>query len=89
MTEEEFKKYVNRMNKNIGNLLKNKDEELTFYIQLVSRFNDICNEKEIQKEIIDKAIEKVYCWGEALDPEFQKEILEILKGGKINERNKI
>ena len=29
---------------------------------------------------IDKAIEKLYCWGEALNPEFQKIMLDILKG---------
>lgn len=33
-----------------------------------------------QKEVIDKAIDKLYCWGEALNPEFQKEMLDILKG---------
>lgn len=32
-----------------------------------------------QKEVIDKAIDKLYCWGEALDPIFQKEMLDILK----------
>jgi hypothetical protein len=52
MTEEEFKKYVNRMNENIGNLLKDNDEELAFYFQLVARFNDVCDEKKKQKEAI-------------------------------------
>ena len=32
-----------------------------------------------QKEVIDKAIEKLYFWGEVLDPIFQKEMLDILK----------
>lgn len=32
-----------------------------------------------QKEVIDKAIEKLYCWIEVLDPIFQKEMLDILK----------
>ena len=32
-----------------------------------------------QKEAIDKAIDKLYCWGEALDPTFQKDTLDILK----------
>ena len=32
------------------------------------------------KNRIDKAIEKLYCWGEVLDPDFQKEMLDILKG---------
>ena len=33
-----------------------------------------------QKEVIDKAIDKLYCWGETLDPAFQKDLLDILKG---------
>ena len=32
-----------------------------------------------QKEVIDEAINKLYCWGEALDAEFQKQMLDILK----------
>ena len=32
-----------------------------------------------QKEVIDNAIDKLYCWGEALDPAFQKDLLDILK----------
>ena len=35
-----------------------------------------------QKEVIDKAIDKLYCWGETLDPAFQKDLLDILKEGK-------
>ena len=31
-----------------------------------------------QKAVINKAIDKLYCYGEALDPVFQKEMLEIL-----------
>ena len=29
---------------------------------------------------VDKAIDKLYSWGEALDPKFQKEMLDILLG---------
>ena len=32
-----------------------------------------------QKEVIEKATNKLYEWGEALDPEFQKIMLDILK----------
>ena len=32
-----------------------------------------------QREVIEKAIDKLYCWGEALYPDFQKEMLDILK----------
>lgn len=38
------------------------------------------------KDRTDKAIEKLYCWGEVLDPDFQKEMLDILKG-EYDERN--
>ena len=31
------------------------------------------------KEVIEKATNKLYEWGEALDPEFQKIMLDILK----------
>lgn len=33
--------------------------------------------KDLQQKI-NKAVAKLYCWGEVLDPNFQKEILEIL-----------
>ena len=33
--------------------------------------------KDLQQRI-DKAKDKLYCWGEVLDPNFQKEMLEIL-----------
>ena len=36
-------------------------------------------------ERINKAINKLYSWGEALDPKFQKEMLDILLG-KGNEK---
>lgn len=34
------------------------------------------------KAIVDKALDKLYCWGEILDAKFQQEMLEILKGEK-------
>ena len=45
MTQEEFVKYTENMNKNIINLLKDNAEELAFYSQLVRSFNRICDEK--------------------------------------------
>ena len=45
-------------------------------------FNEMVSWKEEsqkQKEMIDKAMDKLYCWGEALDPTFQKDMLDILK----------
>ena len=42
----------------------------------------ITNPSEVDyKSRCEKALDKLYCWGEALQPEFQKEMLEILKGG--------
>lgn len=37
-------------------------------------------EVEQLKEVIEKAIDKLYCWGEVLNPEFQKIMLVILNG---------
>ena len=48
-------------------------------------FNEMINwkkESQRQKEVIEKAIDKLYCWGEVLDPIFQKEMLDILEEGK-------
>ena len=42
--------------------------------------NNLQQQCKKQKEVIDKTIEKLYCWGETLDPAFQKDLLDILKG---------
>ena len=34
---------------------------------------------------VEKAIDKLYCWGEVLDADFQKEMLDILSGDVDNE----
>ena len=36
-------------------------------------------ENQKLKEAINKAIEELYIWGEILNPEFQKKMLEILE----------
>jgi hypothetical protein len=56
MTQEEFIKYTERMNKNIASLLKGNEEELAFYSQLVESFNRICDEKYKMEDKINKAI---------------------------------
>ena len=33
-----------------------------------------------------KAIEKLYCWGEVINPDFQNEMLLILKDGEVEEK---
>lgn len=46
MTQEEFIKYTEKMNKNIANLLKNNEEELAFYSQIVRSFNNVCEKND-------------------------------------------
>lgn len=61
MSEEEFKKYVEEMCKNIASLLENHKEELDFIFELMKIFNQVCEEKnklEQQVEKQQKAIEK-------------------------------
>ena len=45
MNLEEYKKYVNEVNNNIENLLKNNEEELSFYQLVVKTFNQVCEER--------------------------------------------
>lgn len=45
---------------------------------ILTEVENLQEENKKLKEIINKAVDKLYCWGEALDPEFQKEMLEIL-----------
>lgn len=40
---------------------------------------ELLNQLRKKEDIINKAIEELYIWGEILNPEFQKRMLEILK----------
>lgn len=40
---------------------------------------DLLNQLREKEDIINKAIEELYIWGEILNPEFQKKMLEILE----------
>ena len=44
-----------------------------------SLVQDLKQENQKYKEVINKTTNKLYEWGEALDPEFQKIMLDILK----------
>ena len=44
----------------------------------ILNIDDLYEQCQKQKEVIDNAIDKLYCWGEALDPAFQKDLLDIL-----------
>lgn len=46
---------------------------------LITKYMFLEQQCKKQKEVIDNAIDKLYCWGEALDHAFQKEMLDILK----------
>lgn len=54
MNYEEFMKYVDKMDNNIRKKLKDNEEELTFYSQLVISFNETCNKNQKQKEVSQK-----------------------------------
>ena len=66
---------------------KEKDEDCLIWISskainMSNTIDELQQQVKKQKEVIDKAIEKLYCWGETLDPAFQKDLLDILKEGK-------
>lgn len=76
---EQFKKNINLMfENNDKEIYLNKDDALKIEYYIYS-LEQQCKK---QKEVIDKTIEKIYCWGETLDPAFQKDLLDILKEGK-------
>ena len=56
MKEEEFKKYVEKTDNNIKNILK--DEELSFYQLVVKTFNQVCEERNNLEQALDE-IEKI------------------------------
>ena len=59
MTQEEFIKYTERMNKNIVSLLKGNEEELAFYFQLVISFNNVCEKNDRLEKKINGLINEI------------------------------
>lgn len=59
MTQEEFIKYTERMNKNIVSLLKSNEEELAFYSQLVKSFNNVCEKNDRLEKKINGLINRI------------------------------
>lgn len=53
MNKEEFKKYVDGVNNNIENLLKDNEKELSFYQLLTITFNQVCNENRKLEQALD------------------------------------
>ena len=58
MNLKEYKKYVNEINNNIESLLKDNEEELSFYQLLVKTFNRVCEERNNLEQALDD-IEKI------------------------------
>lgn len=58
MNLEEYKKHVNEVNDNIENLLKDNEEELSFYHLLINAFNKVCEERNNLEQALDE-IEKI------------------------------
>ena len=98
MNLEEYKKYVNKVNNNIENLLKDNEEELSFYQLLVKTFNQVCEERNNLEQALDE-IEKILrqpqfeydnipCNYEK-DIEKLKEIIQKVKGDVKNENNNL
>lgn len=105
MNLKEYKKYVNEVNNNIENLLKDNEEELNFYQLLVKTFNQVCEERNNLEQALDE-IEKyienhkreteTHIYGLAIpkfvfdgDIEDIEEILQKAKGDVKNENNNI
>ena len=83
MEKEEYYKRIERINNRFKTDRVSADEEYQLVCQknylstkYIANLEQKCKK---QKEVIDKAIEKLYCWGETLDPAFQKDLLDILK----------
>lgn len=73
--------------KEMRNKLEIKDND-PVNIECIENKIIITNPSEIDyKARVKEAIEKLYIWGEVLDPEFQKTMLDILKGSDNNEKN--
>ena len=58
MNKEKLKKYVDEVNNNIENLLKDNKEELSFYQLLINTFNRVCEERNNLEKTLDD-IEKI------------------------------
>lgn len=95
MNFKEYKKYVNEVNNNIENLLKDNEEELSFYQLLVNTFNQVCEERNNLEQALDE-IEKILngigemaCYSKSmyLDGEDIEDIEKIIQKAKGDVEN--
>ena len=81
MNEEEFKECSVVAYPHEIRFLHIKGGHISYYVDRhVSDYvNKLQQELQQKEDIINKAIEELYIWGEILNPEFQKRMLEILE----------
>nr|DAN14413.1 MAG TPA: hypothetical protein [Bacteriophage sp.] len=81
------------MNKELENTIKRLEEEVNKQAKIIQWYEK--ENRHNQETIIDlskridittQAIDKLHCWGEVLDPEFQQEMLKILEGDNDEKR---
>lgn len=95
MNLEEYKKYVNEVNDNIENLLKNNEKELIFYKLLVKTFNQVCEERNNLEQALDEienilnGVGEMACYSKSMclyeeDIEDIKKIIQKAKGDVKN-----
>ena len=78
------------MNIELENTIKRLEEEVNKQAKIIQWYEK--ENRHNQEIIIDlskritKAIDKLHCWGEVLDPEFQQEMLKILEGDNDEKR---
>lgn len=83
MTDEELNKIREYLDFRM--LAEHNIGHKTEYSNALKQEINLYNEVIRLKDIIAKAIDKLYCWGEVLDADFQKEMLKILDSkGEIN-----
>lgn len=69
----------NKLKKEIKEKDKINDIFCNYYTKTTEELIKSNKKAKQYKKIVDKAINKLYEWGEALDPEFQKIMLDTLK----------
>ena len=70
--------------------MEDKLDELHYIYKMIGDYGfctvqRLLDEYNKQKETINKAVDKLYCWGETLNIDFQREMLDILKGVEDSE----
>ena len=73
MTREEYIQQLDSLIEHFNN------GGLDFNATDILAIKKLLEQNQKYKEVIDKAIDKLYCYGEVLNPDFQKEMLDILK----------